>query len=164
MEKKPQDLVSATYAKAVAAAPLSSTLEPKSVVAKNAGYTPDELASVPKDAVINAFGCGNPVSFTEVKAGETVVDLGCGAGIDLILAARRVGPTGRVIGIDMTEEMLVRARANVASAGFSEQVEVKKGMIEELPIPSSSADWVISNCVINSTPEKARVFREIARV
>lgn len=135
---------------------------PKGFAAQFAGYG-DDTTGLPSDAVINSFGCGNPLAFSEVKPGEVVLDLGCGAGIDLLIAARKVGPTGRVIGIDMTDEMIARARANIAEAGFP-NVEVRKGIIEDLPVESGSVDWVISNCVINLSPEKHRVFAEIARV
>jgi arsenite methyltransferase len=128
-----------------------------------AGYRPDEVADLPADAVQSSFGCGNPVAFSEIRPGEVVLDLGSGAGIDLLLAAKKVGPTGRVIGVDMTDEMIDRARQNIAAAGL-DNVEVRKGVIEELPVEPSSVDWVISNCVINLSPEKGRVFREIARV
>ena len=128
-----------------------------------AGYDPKALEGLPADAVHNAFGCGDPLSLADLKPGDTVVDLGSGAGIDILLAARRVGPTGRVIGVDMTEEMLERARANIAASGL-DNVEVRKGFIEELPVEDGSADWVISNCVINLSPGKDRVFAEIARV
>jgi SAM-dependent methyltransferase len=135
---------------------------PQGFAAQFAGYGKD-LAGLPSDAVQNSFGCGNPLAFSEVKPGEVVLDLGSGAGIDLLIAARKVGPTGRVIGVDMTDEMIARARANAAEAGFA-NIEVRKGIIEELPVESSSVDWVISNCVINLSPEKGRVFAEIARV
>ena len=128
-----------------------------------AKYRPDEVAALPTDAVEGSFGCGNPLAFAGVSPGDTVIDLGCGAGVDLLLAAERVGPGGRVIGIDMTDAMLARARANVAAAG-ARQVEVKKGLIEALPVDASTVDWVISNCVVNLSPEKPRVFREVARV
>ncbi len=135
----------------------------KGVVVKSAGYTNEELAALPADAVENSFGCGNPLAFSEVKAGEVVVDLGSGAGIDVIIAAKKVGETGRAIGIDMTDDMLDRARANIESAGVK-NAEVRKGIIEALPIDDASVDWVISNCVINLSPDKAKVFAEIARV
>ena len=137
--------------------------EPKGVAAKFAGYGTEETSNVPADAVQNSFGCGNPLAFSEVREGDVVVDLGSGAGLDLLIAARKVGPTGRVIGVDMTDEMIARARENAARAGFS-NVEVRKGIIEDLPVESGSADWVISNCVINLSPEKPKVFSEIARV
>ena len=111
-----------------------------------------------------SFGCGNPLAFVEVQAGQTVLDLGSGAGLDLLIAADRVGEQGRVIGVDMTAEMVEKARANVAAAGRSEVIEVRQGLIEELPVDSASVDWVISNCVINLSPDKPRVFAEIARV
>lgn len=137
--------------------------EPKGVAAKTAGYSPEELGSLPEDAATNAFGCGNPTAFADLADGEVVVDLGSGAGIDLLLAAQRVGPTGRVIGVDMTDAMIERARASIAAAGAG-NVEVRKGWIEELPVDDASVDLVISNCVINLSPEKPRVFAEIARV
>ena len=136
---------------------------PKGVAAKFAGYSPQELAALPDDAVANSFGCGNPLAFSEVRAGEVVLDLGSGAGIDILLAAGKVGPTGRAIGIDMTDEMIARARANIEAAGLK-NAEVRKGIIEDLPVETGSVDWVISNCVINLSPEKHRVFAEIARV
>ena len=135
----------------------------KGVVVKVAGYAAEELAALPDDAVENAFGCGNPLAFAEVKAGETVLDLGSGAGIDLLLAAEKVGADGHVIGVDMTDEMIARARANVEAAGHR-NVEVRKGLIEALPVEAGTVDWVISNCVINLSPDKASVFAEIARV
>ncbi len=136
---------------------------PKGVAAKTAGYTEEELASLPAEAAVNSFGCGNPTAFAGVKQGEVVVDLGSGAGIDLLLAAQKVGSTGKVIGIDMTDEMIARARQAIASAG-ADNVEVRKGFIEELPVADSSVDLVISNCVINLSPDKPRVFQEISRV
>jgi arsenite methyltransferase len=135
----------------------------KGVAAKLAGYTDDELAALPLEAVVNSFGCGNPLAYSEVQPGQVVLDLGSGAGIDLLLAARKVGPKGRVIGVDMTDEMIAKARENIAAAKLT-NVEVRKGIIEELPVESGTVDWVISNCVINLSPEKHRVFAEIARV
>lgn len=135
----------------------------KGVAAKLGGYTEEELAALPSDAVVNSFGCGNPVAFAELGAGDVVLDLGSGAGVDLLLAAKMVGPSGRVIGVDMTDDMIAKARKNIAEAGFA-NVEVRKGIIEELPVDAASVDWVISNCVINLSPEKHKVFREIARV
>ena len=137
--------------------------KPKGAAAALAGYSDEELGSLPRDAVESSFGCGNPVAFAEVREGETVVDLGSGAGIDLLIAAKKVGPTGKVIGVDMTDEMIARARAIAAAAGAT-QVEVRKGIIEDLPVEDASVDWLISNCVINLSPEKDRVFAEIARV
>ena len=138
-------------------------VEQKGAAVHFAGYSTEELASLPKEAVINSFGCGNPMAFADVQAGETVLDLGSGAGIDLLLAAARVGPTGRVIGVDMTDEMIDRAagRSRPPAQG---NVEVRKGLIEKLPVDDASVDLVISNCVINLSPEKEKVFAEISRV
>ncbi|MBK8482399.1 MAG: arsenite methyltransferase [Proteobacteria bacterium] len=136
---------------------------PKGVVAKLAGYTAEEVAALPAEAVVNSFGCGNPLAFSEVQPGDVVLDLGSGAGIDLLLAAKKVGAAGRAIGVDMTDAMIDKARENIAAAGLT-NVEVRKNLIEALPVEASSVDWVISNCVINLSPEKPKVFAEIARV
>jgi SAM-dependent methyltransferase len=135
----------------------------KGVVVKLGGYTNEELAALPTEAVVNSFGCGNPVALAGLRQADVVLDLGSGAGIDLFLAAQKVGPLGRVIGIDMTDEMIAKANENIRAGKYS-NVEVRKGIIEELPVENNSVDWVISNCVINLSPEKPRVFREIARV
>jgi SAM-dependent methyltransferase len=132
-------------------------------VAEQIGYSKAELDEVPDGAASSSFGCGNPLAFAGVEEGQIVVDLGSGAGLDLLLAARSVGPTGRVIGIDMTDAMIETARANIAKAGVT-NVEVRKGIIERMPVDDDSVDWVISNCVINLSPEKDRVFAEIYRV
>ena len=158
--------VSAAYARAVSSTQggcCGTGAVPAGVAAKLAGYTAEELAALPQDAVASSFGCGNPVAFSELRVGDVVLDLGSGAGIDLLLAAKKVGREGRVIGVDMTDEMIARARRNIAAAGL-ENVEVRRGTIEELPVEPAAVDWVISNCVINLSPEKDRVFREIARV
>jgi arsenite methyltransferase len=126
-----------------------------------AGY--GEEAAKHGDVAASSFGCGNPVALAGIAAGDTVLDLGSGAGLDLLLARERVGETGRVIGIDMTDAMIEAAREHVARAGFT-NVEVRKGVIEGLPVDDASVDWVISNCVINLSPDKPAVFREIARV
>ncbi len=127
------------------------------------GYAAEELADLPPDAVRASFGCGDPVNLARIAPGETVVDLGSGAGIDVILAAKKVGPSGRVIGIDMTDEMIAKAEANIAEAGLT-NTEIRRGIIEDLPVENATVDWVISNCVINLSPEKPRVFAEMARV
>ncbi|HLI56078.1 MAG TPA: arsenite methyltransferase [Actinomycetota bacterium] len=126
-------------------------------------YDDLELESVPQAAADAALGSGNPPSFARLKPGERVLDLGCGGGIDVILAAGQVGPTGRVSGIDMTDEMVELAQRNVADAGL-QNVDILKGTIEDLPLPSESVDVVLSNCVINLSVDKARALTEAARV
>ena len=132
-------------------------------MAKIAGYGTEELAGLPADAVQNSFGCGNPLAFAGVQPGHVVLDIGSGAGIDCLIAAEKVGPTGRVIGLDMTPEMIERGRENARAAGAA-NVEFGLGEAEKMPVEDSSVDWVISNCVINLSPDKPAVFREIARV
>jgi SAM-dependent methyltransferase len=131
-------------------------------VAEAFGYSAEELASIPAEANMG-LSCGNPTATANLRPGEVVVDLGCGGGLDVLLAAPKVGPTGKAIGIDMTPEMIERARANAARAGVS-NVEFRLGRIDRLPLPDASADCVISNCVINLAPDKRAVFREIFRV
>ena len=126
------------------------------------GYSEAELASLPEGADLG-LGCGNPQAFAAMRPGEVVVDLGSGAGIDCFLAARQVGPAGRVIGVDMTHEMLTKARANGEQVGAA-NVEFRLGEIEHLPIGDNTADVVISNCVINLVPDKEQVYREAFRV
>jgi SAM-dependent methyltransferase len=136
--------------------------EPHSSAGLAAGYSEEELQAIPAEANLG-LGCGNPSALAGLKPGETVLDLGSGAGIDCFLAARRVGPTGRVIGVDMTPEMIDRARANARRGGYS-NVEFRLGEIENLPVADSSVDVIISNCVINLSTDKPRVFREAFRV
>ena len=126
------------------------------------GYSDTELAAVPEGANLG-LGCGNPQALAAMRSGEVVVDLGSGAGIDCFLAAQQVGPAGRVIGIDMTHEMLAKARANAERVG-ARNVEFRLGEIEHLPIADNTADVVISNCVINLVPDKEQVYREAFRV
>lgn len=126
------------------------------------GYSADELAALPEGANLG-LSCGNPQALAAMKPGETVLDLGSGAGFDCFLAARQVGPAGRVIGVDMTDAMLEKARSNAAKSGLS-NVEFRKGDIEALPVDDNSIDVVISNCVLNLVPAKDQAFREIARV
>lgn len=135
---------------------------PASVASTAVGYSKDDLAAVPEGADLG-LGCGNPTAFARLKPGETVLDLGSGAGLDCFLAARQVGPAGRIIGVDMTPEMLSRARDNAEKIGAT-NVEFRQGDIENLPVADASVDVVISNCVINLSPDKPRVFHEIARV
>lgn len=135
----------------------------KGNLVKTAGYEDGELHSLPSAAVENSFGCGNPLAFAGVKAGQTVLDIGSGAGIDCFIAADKVGDTGKVFGIDMTAEMIEKARANAIEGKYS-QVEFRLGEAEAMPVEDESIDWVISNCVINLSPDKPKVFKEIARV
>jgi SAM-dependent methyltransferase len=126
-------------------------------------YEETERETLPDRAVRASLGCGNPAAVADLEEGETVLDLGSGGGIDVILSARRVGPSGFAYGIDMTAEMLALARANAAQAGV-ENVEFLEGTIENLPLPDGSVDVVISNCVVNLSPDKDAVLREVARV
>jgi SAM-dependent methyltransferase len=126
-------------------------------------YEEDDRDALPDAAALASLGCGNPTAVAELHEGETVLDLGSGGGIDVLLSARRVGPTGKAIGLDMTDEMLDLARRNQAEAGV-ETVEFLKGTIEEVPLPDDSVDVIISNCVINLSGDKQRVFEEAARV
>jgi len=128
-----------------------------------AGYDPLHLSNLPAGLENTTFGCGDPVSVAGILPGQTVLDLGCGAGLDLLLAAEKTGPDGRVIGVDMTPRMLEQARKNVVAAGFT-NIELLQGTIEHLPVADASVDWVISNCVINLSPEKDKVFAELFRV
>ncbi|MCS7178737.1 MAG: arsenite methyltransferase [Anaerolineae bacterium] len=125
-------------------------------------YPADLLAGLPEEALLS-LGCGNPFVGVDLRPGETVLDLGSGGGLDCFLAAQRVGPTGRVIGVDMTPEMVERARAVARQLGLS-NVEFRLGYLEDLPVEDESVDGVISNCVINLSPDKPRVFREMFRV
>jgi arsenite methyltransferase len=126
-------------------------------------YEPGEAAEAPETAVAASLGCGVPTAVADLKEGETVLDLGSGAGADVLISARRVGPTGRAIGLDMTDEMLAVARGNAERAGV-ENVEFHKGYIEAIPLPDARVDVVISNCVLNLSGDKPRVLREVARV
>lgn len=126
-------------------------------------YDEAQKFSLPAEAVAASLGCGNPTALAQLKAGETVLDLGSGGGIDVLLSARRVGPAGKAYGLDMTEEMLALARENQRKAGV-ENVEFLKGEIENIPLPENSVDVVISNCVINLSADKGRVLRETFRV
>jgi ubiquinone/menaquinone biosynthesis C-methylase UbiE len=126
-------------------------------------YTESETSGLPAAAVAASLGCGNPTALLELREGETVLDLGSGGGIDVLLSARRVGPTGKVYGLDMTDEMLALARQNQAQAGVT-NVEFLKGEIERIPLPDNSVDVIISNCVINLSSDKAQVLREAFRV
>src|SRR6476659_927396 len=126
-------------------------------------YDDADRSSLPDAAVLASLGCGNPIAVADLHPGERVLDLGSGGGIDVLLSAKRVGPTGRAFGVDMTDEMLALAQANAAQAGAT-NVEFLKGHIEALPLPAESIDVVISNCVVNLAADKGAVFAEIARV
>lgn len=159
------DAVRSKYG-ATAQSGLSSEHKGVHAVAEAFGYTSEELASIPAEANMG-LSCGNPTATANLRAGETVVDLGSGGGLDVFLAASQVGPTGRVIGIDMTPEMIDLARRNAARANDGEgyaNVEFHLATIDQLPLADASVDCVISNCVINLAPDKRAVFREIARV
>lgn len=135
-------------------------------IASSVGYSNEELANVP-DGANMGLSCGNPTALASLRSGEVVLDLGAGGGFDVFIAARKVGPSGRAIGVDMTPDMLDKARHNIPSFTKSsglDNVEFRLGEIEHLPVADSSVDVVISNCVINLSPDKAQVWKEIARV
>lgn len=132
------------------------------VLSQGIGYSAEDTAAVPEGANLG-LGCGNPQAIAALKPGETVLDLGSGAGFDAFLAARAVGQPGRVIGVDMTPDMLSKARANAVKGGY-ENVDFRLGEIEHLPVADATVDVIISNCVINLSPDKAQVFREAMRV
>jgi SAM-dependent methyltransferase len=161
----PDRIVDAVRSKygAVAASRLSSEDDGVRAVAEAFGYSPEELASIPAEANMG-LSCGNPTAFASLKPGEVVVDLGCGGGLDVFLAAQKVAPTGKAIGIDMTEEMIRRARKNAATGAPLGNVEFHLATIDKIPLADASVDCVISNCVINLAPDKPAVFREIARI
>ncbi len=142
--------------------PVSSCCGTAQSVSVTLGYRSGELQAVPDGADLG-LGCGAPVRHLELQSGETVLDLGSGGGLDAFLAAKAVGPSGRVIGVDMTPQMLERARANARKGGYA-NVDFREGRLERLPVEDASVDAVTSNCVINLVPDKAAVFREIARV
>lgn len=131
--------------------------------ARTLGYSPEEMNAIDETVAGSSMGCGNPLAFSAVQVGETVLDLGSGAGFDLLIAAEHVGAAGRVIGVDMTPEMIATAQANIAASPHR-NIEVRRGTIEDLPVDDAAVDWVISNCVINLSPEKEKVFSEIYRV
>jgi arsenite methyltransferase len=139
-----------------------STAENRSVISSDL-YAVDEVADLPSAALLASLGCGNPTALAELKAGETVLDLGSGGGIDVLLSARRVGPTGRAYGLDMTDEMLALAEKNRQERGV-QNAHFLKGHIEQIPLPNASVDVIISNCVINLSGDKPRVLREAFRV
>ena len=174
-KEKIKNAVKSTYGKLVSSPAATSCCGPKTGccsapsetmkgnLVKLAGYEEQKLEKIPAEAVENSFGCGDPLAFSEVKDGETVVDIGSGAGIDCFIASEKVGATGKVIGIDMTPEMIEKASKNAELGGYK-NVEFRLGDAENMPVEDGSADWIISNCVINLSPDKQKVFSEIARV
>ena len=161
MSKQIEEAVRDRYG-SFAESKLSSEHAGVRAVAEAFGYSAEELSSIPAEANMG-LSCGNPTAYAHLKPGEVVVDLGCGGGLDIFLASPKVGPEGRAIGIDMTPEMIERARKNAETGGFA-NVEFHLAKIDKLPLPDNSVDCVISNCVINLAPDKQAVFREIARV
>jgi ubiquinone/menaquinone biosynthesis C-methylase UbiE len=151
-----------TYAKAAAGCAVSGCCGPNPNASLELGYTPDDLAAVPEGANLG-LGCGNPQAIAALRPGETVLDLGSGGGFDCFLAAKQVGPTGRVLGVDMTPAMVTKARANAMRIGAA-NVEFRLGEIEHLPLADATVDVILSNCVINLSPDKAAVFRDAFRV
>jgi SAM-dependent methyltransferase len=161
MSKTLTDVVQSKYG-AVAKSDLSNENAGVRAVAEAFGYTGDELASIPAEANMG-LSFGNPTAMASLRPGEVVVDLGCGGGLDVFLAAQKVGPTGKAIGIDMTPAMIERAQKNAVKGSY-ENVEFHLASIDKLPLPDATVDVVISNCVINLASDKNAVFREIARV
>jgi SAM-dependent methyltransferase len=161
MPKKIIESVQSQYA-AVAASGLSSDHAGVRAVAEAFGYSSEELNSIPAEANLG-LSCGNPTAFAGLRPGETVLDLGCGGGLDIFLASPRVGANGKAIGVDMTPEMIERARKNALRQGLK-NVEFHLAKIDHLPVPDNSVDCLISNCVINLAPDKRAVFREMCRV
>lgn len=159
-----ESIIQAVKAKygSVASFGLSSDQQGVRAVAEAFGYSAEELASIPSEANMG-LSCGNPTATANLREGEVVVDLGSGGGLDVLLAAKKVGPSGKAIGIDMTPEMIALAEQNAAKAGAT-NAEFHLASIDALPLPDASVDCVISNCVINLAPDKSAVFREIVRV
>ncbi|MEM2081635.1 MAG: arsenite methyltransferase [Candidatus Bathyarchaeia archaeon] len=161
-EEKVKRMVRKAYGEIAKAEKCGCNCSCDASVSENIGYSTEELSGVPEGADLN-LGCGNPVALATLREGETVVDLGSGAGLDCFLAAKKVGENGHVIGVDMTPEMLDKARENCRRGGYK-NVEFRLGEIENLPVADNTADVVISNCVINLSPNKQRVFNEAFRV
>jgi arsenite methyltransferase len=157
--KNESDEISKEYSNALNSE--SNTIVSKTGGAKFADYSQEDLSHLPEDMIEHSFGCGNPLAFSGVRPGQVVLDLGCGAGLDLLLASERVGDRGHVIGVDYNEDMLVLAKKRILQYP---NIELRKGKIEKLPINSKSVDWVISNCVINLSSDKQKAFNEISRV
>lgn len=162
MDQNIKEQVKSKYG-AVAKSGLSTEHDGVKAVAEAFGYSADELASIPAEANMG-LSCGNPIAAASLKPGEVVVDLGCGGGLDVLLAAQRVGPTGKAIGIDMTPEMIELAQKNATKSNSPENTEFHLAPIDDTPLSDSSTDCVISNCVINLASDKSAVFREVARI
>jgi arsenite methyltransferase len=172
MEKNPEEIkkmVREGYAKAIqkntgccSSGSCCGSVSQPSVISEKVGYSVEDMNAVPEGANLG-FGCGNPVAFAAIQEGDVVLDLGSGAGFDAFLAAQKVGKTGRVIGVDMTPEMIAKAGENAGKGDYS-NVEFRLGEIESLPVEDRSVDLIISNCVINLSPEKEKVFKEAFRV
>src|ERR1700712_3531425 len=161
MSEQLLDSVKSKYG-AMAESTLSNDHAGVKAVAEAFGYSADELTSIPAGANMG-LSCGNPTATAYLRTGEVVVDLGCGGGLDVFLAAKMVGPEGRAVGIDMTPAMIERGRANAASGGYT-NVVFHQSTIDNIPLPDASVDCVISNCVLNLVPDKPAAFREIARI
>ncbi len=158
-----KEAVRQSYADLVRARRADRCGGPGETVAEPACYSAEQLASVPEDMRGTTFGCGNPVAFADVEEGDVVLDIGSGAGLDALLAAHKVGPQGKVIGLDMTPKMIETARDNARRAGVA-NVEFRLGDAEGMPVEDASCDWIISNCVINLAPDKRKVFAQTFRV
>lgn len=159
-----RDSVREHYAKLIAQrSAAASCCSSPAPITEQAGYRDADLSALPEGMREASFGCGAPIQLAELERGETVLDIGSGAGLDAILAARRVGPTGRVIGLDMTPEMIEQARANLRHAGVT-NADIRQGYMEAMPLDDAAVDCVVSNCVINLSPDKPAVFREVFRV
>ncbi|MCX7829642.1 MAG: arsenite methyltransferase [Acidobacteria bacterium] len=166
MEENIRDEVRKRYGKiakkASSCCPSSCCSPPQEQLAYKIGYSKDDISQVPEGANLG-LGCGSPLTFSEIREGDVVVDLGSGAGFDVFLAAKKVGEKGFVYGIDMTDEMLEKSRENAEKGNFK-NVSFLKGLIEEIPLPDEIADLIISNCVINLSPQKEKVFKESFRI
>jgi len=161
--RKAREATKKIYTDMASEAEARTALDPAVVErGKALGYSEEELRSVP-DGAVASLGCGNPTAFAELREGEVVLDLGCGGGLDAFLAARRVGNGGKVIGVDMTPEMIERAKANARKGDFG-NIEFRLGEIERLPAEDNSVDVILSNCVMNHCPDKLAAFREALRV
>lgn len=158
-----KDSVRKNYADLITSPRRKSCCGSESTAAELAGYTDDELEGVPEEIRETTFGCGNPVALAGLREGDVVLDIGSGAGMDAILAGRKVGSQGKVIGLDMTPEMIEAARKNTDSSGVR-NVEFRLGDADSMPVEDNSCDWIISNCVINLAPDKTKVFGEAFRV